>query len=369
MISIIVLPYSYPSRCGIWSRGYNDIKSLKKVGVSPTVFSSNIKKGTREKLSKEDDFEGIKIFRFPVLFSLGGTSMFFFFLRKLNQLNPEIVHVHGYRHPHCIQALFWSKLKRKKIFLTAHGPFGKDNKRSIHLKLFDLAYDLFIGWWELKLYDQIIAVADWEIEPLARRGAPKKKIVVIPNSIDDKFFENKIDLYKKGNFNAINVGRVERVKRLDVITRTAEKLKTMNFTIQGQHQDDSLEGIANTENLTIVNKGYNGAEDFIKIVKDQDIFILPSIRESFGIVGLEAMSQGLILVSSNTKGVSQYLKHEENGFIFNSKDELVLILNNIQSGKYDLIKIRKRGFNTSLEYSNEKIGEKLTEIYTKFTSS
>ena len=362
---IIITPFSYTSKCGIWERAASDVFVLKKQGYEVNVFSSNIKKGTTEILSNKEEYKGVKIFRFSVKLRPLGNSMFFFFLKNLRELNPDIIHVHGYRHPHCIQALFWAKLNKKKIILTTHGPFRKDSRRPFLHKLVDIIYDVFIGFWELRLYDQVIAVSKWELPFLIKRNASRDKISVIPNSINDEFF--KINPRARQSFNNIlYMGRVEKIKRIEWLIELAKKFPNLNFTIFGPDQDNSLNNILKVKNLKIINKEY-GIDDFINESKKNDIFILPSVRESFGIVGLEAMSQGLLLISSNTLGVKEYLINKKNGIIVNSFDELVISIKNLNS---DLVnEMIRNGIKTAKNYSVEKNSQKLLKIYTKFTSS
>src|SRR5690606_41003555 len=97
---VILCPYSYPSQCGIWSRVFEYSKALKDKGYKVHVYSSNIIKGTSDKSSDYEEYQGINIHRFKVLFSIGGSALFWVFLKKIRKINPDIIHTHGYRHPH-----------------------------------------------------------------------------------------------------------------------------------------------------------------------------------------------------------------------------------------------------------------------------
>ena len=86
---LIITPYSYPSACGIWRRAEMDAEALISEGYDVTAFSSNILKGTNQKLSKFEEHAGIKIHRFRSWFSLGANSLFFFHFFKLIKLKPS----------------------------------------------------------------------------------------------------------------------------------------------------------------------------------------------------------------------------------------------------------------------------------------
>jgi glycosyltransferase involved in cell wall biosynthesis len=53
----------------------------------------------------------------------------------------------------------------------------------------------------------------------------------------------------------------------------------------------------------------------LQIMKQCDVLILPSISDGFGLVVLEAMSQGLTAIVSDHAGVSDVIAHGTNGFV------------------------------------------------------
>ncbi|MCA9387251.1 glycosyltransferase family 4 protein [Candidatus Dojkabacteria bacterium] len=364
---LTISPYTYPSACGIWRRVYLDAKSLISNGYQVTSFSSNIIKGTTQTSSESEELNGIKIFRFPVKFRLGGTSMFFFFIKKFREINPDIIHVHGYRHPHSLQGLILGKLMGKKVVLTSHGPFHKDPNRSIIMKLIDVIYDLLIGWWELRLYNKIIAIAEWEISELTRRGAPKSKIVLIPNGIGKEFELASVSPHEEKTNKVLYMGRIEQVKRPEKIIEVAKQLPNTQFTIHGPFQGFQFKD-ETPSNVILKDKSYEPSE-FIQEAKEHDIFLLPSVRESFGIVGLEAMSQGLILLSTRTRGVTQYLSDGENGFLADSAEEIKEKIEYIYANWEKMEIIRENAFDTIVPaYTQERLGHKLFEIYNNLES-
>ena len=88
----------------------------------------------------------IKIWRFKVLLSLGENALFWpQLIFGIFKLRPSIIHVHGYRHPHTLFALFAGKLIGSKVILTTHAPFNKDPRQKIHLKIFSFLFLLLIN--------------------------------------------------------------------------------------------------------------------------------------------------------------------------------------------------------------------------------
>lgn len=428
-----ILPYTYPSGCGIWSRALNDSIILTKQGYTLHAFSSNLLKGTRQKLAKHEEYSNIKIHRFPILLKLGGSAMLFSFFREFFKVNPDIVIVHGYRHPASLLGLILGKLSRKKVFMTTHAPFGKDTRRSIFMKLIDVAYDILIGWWELRLYNKIIMVAKWEEEVLKKRfKLSSKRLIHISNSIAEEFIENsgkalkeRVELISfslpyrhyvtpplqgegqvgrnpsltEGSFgdklqrhlhnwgnegiangaktppfikegkgglfpivhSAFYMGRIDPTKRPEWVLSAAKELSDYNFYIGGPINNyDKFE--SNLKNVEIENFVYQKV-DFINKAKNNLIFLMPSVRETFGLTMVEAMSQACIVISSDTKGAREFIVDGQNGFIVKSPEEMVEKLKQIEKmSKEDIIKLIKSSVETAKKYDSRVIGEKLVEL-------
>jgi glycosyltransferase involved in cell wall biosynthesis len=372
---LIICPYSAPSACGIWVRVLSDAKALQKAGCEVHVFSSNIIKGTNQTSGDYEEIEGIKIHRFKVKFKLGGTSMFWFFYKKLKEINPDIIHTHGYRHPHSLQSLIIGKLLKKKVFITTHGPFEKDKNRSTFMKLIDFLYDkIFWGWWELKSYNKVIRIADWEISFLKQFGV--KNSILIPNGIKSSFYNN-VKAKDNPTKRLFYMGRIDAVKRIEWIIDAAKALPEYQFMIKGPIQypgytkravgnETEISNIqfldSNLPNLFIENTKYS-PEEFIHEADQSDIFLLSSTRESFSQVAIEAMSRGVVVISSNTKGPNEFIKTGINGFIVNTADEMIEAIKAIYVNWNEYLKISQNAIETAKNFNEEITTKKLIELY------
>ena len=61
-------------------------------------------------------------------------------------------------------------------------------------------------------------------------------------------------------------------------------------------------------------------EDLLVEYRSSDIFIMPSFNETFGLVYIEALSQGLPIIYSKGQGVDGYFEEGEVGFGCNPND-------------------------------------------------
>ncbi|MEO6729058.1 MAG: glycosyltransferase family 4 protein [Candidatus Dojkabacteria bacterium] len=362
---LLIAPYSFPSACGIWARVYSDAKVLRDAGFDITVYSSNRIKGTSLKSGKRDTYEGINLRRFRVLLSLGENALFWpqmFF--SILRLRPSIIHVHGYRHPHTLFGGIAGKLIGSKVILTTHAPFDKDPRAPFYLKAFDKLYDLLIGWWQLRWFNKVIRITDWEVPFLKKLGY--KNAVKIPNSINPIFLQDSTSNKKPATKKLLYMGRIDPVKRLEWMLYAAEKLPNYKFKIRGPVQGyNKFE--SKSENLVVENEKYK-PEEFINELKESNVFILPSIRESFGIVALEAMAMGNILIASDAKGPMEYIVDGVNGFIIKDKESLVEKIEYIYNNWNSMSDLINKGKLTASEYSEDKIGKLLLELYITLVS-
>lgn len=62
----------------------------------------------------------------------------------------------------------------------------------------------------------------------------------------------------------------------------------------------------------------------VKLMKDADVFVMVSRNETFGLVYVEAMSQGCIAIGSKGEGIDGFIIDGENGFLVESADSEAL---------------------------------------------
>lgn len=71
--------------------------------------------------------------------------------------------------------------------------------------------------------------------------------------------------------------------------------------------------------LNVINNvhllGYITREEVVKRLQSNDVFVMISRAEAFGLVYLEAMAQGLITIASREEGFDGVIEHGKNGFL------------------------------------------------------
>lgn len=122
------------------------------------------------------------------------------------------------------------------------------------------------------------------------------------------------------DFLITSIGRLIKIKGLQYLLQAMHKLenKRLKLLVMGDGPEKKtlkmlskklgLEGQA--EFL-----GFVGGERKYQYLSVSDLFVLPSLKEAFGIVFLEAMHCGLPVITTTTGGQTDFLKDGENGFL------------------------------------------------------
>ncbi|MBP5403808.1 MAG: glycosyltransferase family 4 protein [Elusimicrobiaceae bacterium] len=134
-----------------------------------------------------------------------------------------------------------------------------------------------------------------------------QKTTVIPNGLENFWHQNrgnpKTVIHRPLKF--LCVGKIDTNKNILCVLLAMEKLKLQgidsSLTVIGQIVDKNVYAILKeNKNVTLVN--YLSKEELVKYYRENDIFIMPSIFESFGRVYAEAMSQGLPVIYTQGQG-------------------------------------------------------------------
>jgi glycogen synthase len=60
------------------------------------------------------------------------------------------------------------------------------------------------------------------------------------------------------------------------------------------------------------------------MLKKQDLFILPSRKEAFGLAIIEAMASGVPVIASSTEGPAEIITDQQNGLLFETENPVSL---------------------------------------------
>lgn len=146
----------------------------------------------------------------------------------------------------------------------------------------------------------------------------ERKMTVIPNGIDPLFLSHS-DCHEAGHdcIRLIYVGRMEANKNLEAILHTADRLQQtghrVSLRLVGEMTDRAFL-LPITQRPYVQHFPKCSHQDVIAHLRQADIFIMPSRKETFGLVYIEAMSQGLPVIYTRGQGIDGYFPEGEAGY-------------------------------------------------------
>lgn len=140
------------------------------------------------------------------------------------------------------------------------------------------------------------------------KDSVSKKSIVIRNGLESFWLNHKAEVRKIDDIRTINilcVGKIDKNKNIVTTMKAVEKLiikgYKVKFTIVGQVIDEDILTEINRSSFTDVID-YLPKEGLLEIYRKNDIYVMPSIYETFGRVYAEAMTQGLPVIYSRGQG-------------------------------------------------------------------
>jgi glycosyltransferase involved in cell wall biosynthesis len=131
---------------------------------------------------------------------------------------------------------------------------------------------------------------------------------------------------------------------------------------------EALVGLLNEINAPELIKqihltGYVVNDDLPAIYNQSDLFLYPSLRESFGIPMLEAMACGIPVITSNTSSMPEISGGAAILVDPFQPEELTFAINHVLSDQKLRLKLREAGFKQASQFSWQKMASKVLEIY------
>jgi glycosyltransferase involved in cell wall biosynthesis len=313
----------------------------------------------------------INISNYPSISSMKKTY------KLIKKVSPAILHTHGGT------AGFYGRIAaifnfKGALIHTYHGIHYLNFDRFLLKNIYTLI-DRFL----LRFTDCTICVAQNDFDTgIKSKVVKKEKSVIIHNGVDvDKFsigddnLDCKIKL-KKGNDSIIigSVGRLHYQKGYEyLIEASVSILKNYpqaKFVLIGDGElRDSLELSAKKKGVYNSFVFLGNQMDIPELLKQIDIFVLPSLWEGLPLVLLEAMAAKKPIVATDVNGIMEIIHSEEEGILVPSKNPAALssailrLLNNNELRE----RMAANGYIKVLrEFNLDKMIEKTESVYLKY---
>lgn len=359
---LMVGKYFYPVIGGVELHMQNLAYELVKKGHDVEVFSSNedFKDG---KLPAEDEVEGIKIRRFPNVFSL---------CKGILNSDHDVIHYHLFRKVYVDVSIIAGKIANKPLVFTPHCVYPP---QSLFMTIAKKVYDSGFGHLSLTLADKIIALTENDKNDIMAVGADPTKIETVPNSIRFEKFKNLVsgglfrNEYGVDKF-LLYVGRIDWNKGLEHVIQAMPNLKKLGlkFVIVGEDVgyraklDELINGLGVEQDVIFTGKI---SEDVLfSAYSACTLFILPAFYEGLPTVVLEAMAYKKPVVATRTGGTKYVIKHGYNGFLIEYGDPANIYGVVNEALNSDLAEMGENARkDVEANYTWERSAEKIERIY------
>jgi glycosyltransferase involved in cell wall biosynthesis len=288
--------------------------------------------------------------------------------------NVQIVHAHRYKE-NIIGALLAFKERRLKLVKTQHGQTetfpGLAGAKQWLAHTADRLTMRYAG-------DVVISVSS-HLTGYLKKYVSQDRIVVIPNGVDLARLRCNLSRAQAKEHLGIAeqvpvvgfVGRLERVKRLDIFVQTAgeilKQIPTARFVITGSGREEmSLRSLISDLELQdhFILLGYQ--RDSAAMLRAMDVLLITSDHEGLPMVLLEAMALGTAVVARKVGGIAEVLTDRQTGFLVDDQSPEALsgacveALKNTKKTEDVVCAARKLIETTFLAEQN---GERVLELY------
>ena len=311
--------------------------------------------------------EGVKVYELSSLpISKIGYLFTFPKIRKiLGEINPDILHAF-----HASSYGFLGAVSGFRPLIIS--TWGSDvlvfpDKTPLHK---------WILKWSLGRADMITATSHF-LQKEIERVVSGRKVELLPLGVDTELFKPSRQTSGR-KFIVVTVRNLERIYGLeyliDAFSNFSKDKSEVELNIIG---DGSLRKclVDRVSSLGITNKvrflGYLSQEQVAKELAKADVFVIPSLSESFGVAALEAASCGVPVIASNVGGLPEAVLDDKTGFLVvpgNSsaiQDKLDLLFNDMNLRRE--LGNAGRVFVLS-DYSWDLSGSKIEKLYKKLVT-
>ena len=304
---------------------------------------------------------------------------YFFHLKHkkiLNDINQRLSsHDYNCIHAHSLFSNGYIAMKTSEKTKTPYIVAVRDTDLNVFFKyMFHLRR---LGIRILEKADRIVFLSKTYKNTLLKKYVPvklqdtlSKKSIIIPNGIDEFWLKNKAQpkiLKDRNTVKILYVGAVQRRKNLITTAKAIEILnnKGINvvFTVVGKVVDQNIyKKVISFPN--VIYREPVQKEELIKIYRNNDIFVMPSITETFGLVYAEAMSQGLPVIYTKEQGFDGQFEEGVVGYHVNCFD-IYEISNRIEDIINNYSKISKNCIQKADAFDWNKIAQEYIKVYKK----
>ncbi len=277
----------------------------------------------------------------------------------------DLIDCQQFPYLHCIPVKIACMAKKTRFVITWHEAWG------------DYWYE-YLGWagffgrgierMVLHLTPDIVAVSGTTAEQLKALGV-RGTIGVIPNGVDVRYLATIDPDPEKADL--IFAGRLIREKHVDLLVRAVALLQTelpdLSLRIQGNGPEEvAIRALIQSRSLgdrIVLTPFSDSPETVISHLKAAHVCVLPSTREGFGMVALEALACGLpVITVDHPRNAIRELITEGTGFLCGLSEQELAAAIRAALARYP--EMRTACIASADQFDWDRIVDRLEDCYT-----
>ena len=293
------------------------VNSLSEKGLEVILVSL---KGEVETIGKIND--NVKVIYLPFGTKLGYYLNVFALKKIISKEKPDLINAHYASGYGTLGRL--SGFNKKLLNVWGSDVYDFPNESKLKKRIIEK---------NLKNYTAIASTSYCMAEETKKYLENKsKEIFITPFGVDTEKFKN-LNIEKKENEITIGIVKtltekygieylIKAIKELENIL-DIENYKKIRLLIYGKGElKNKLEDLTKELQIEdkVIFKGYISNEDVPKALNEMDIFVVPSINESFGVAAVEAMACEIPVIASSVGGLKEVIVDKETGYLVPKKD-------------------------------------------------
>lgn len=337
--------------------------------------------------SKTEYHDNIKIFRYGTNFRFASSNIAIGLFYKPLKNNVDLICVSYDIPPSPLAAILFAKLKKIPMILIYRGDWDDDYGnffRKLSIKILNKFSHILLSTATL-----IISSSKSYIEHSDHLKDYKEKIEVIPNAFDQREFTNLLSKHESRAKLGLDPNKKIILFFSYLYPHKNPEMVLKAFPKVLEHVPNSLllfagNGIMEKElkdlskdlglEMHVVFSGFINSKLRPFYYKSSDVFVLPSKKETFGNVIIEALYCGLPVIITDSCGCSDIIRETNGGIIIDNdlpygekieliSDSLIKLLNNPQESK----KMTNRGIKyikncLTIEKTTNKLEKSINSI-------
>ena len=316
-------------------------------------------------------------------------------LKEKAYQEADIIHFHQFHNANLSLPFLRKIASEKKVIMSLHDPWlltgrcvhfydcnkwkngcqGCPNLSSFFAMREDKCHDM----WNLKkqIFDEldidIVVSSDWMMNLVKQSPIFEniKKVHKIPFGIDEEKFNKVTNKEARKHFNIPDDSFVFFCRTQGEFKGTEyilEALKNLNVKENVTVITCEIKGLLNDvkDKYNIIDLGLIKDKEMIYAMNACDVFLMPSIAESFGLMAIEAMSCGKPVIVFDNTALPSVTHAPECGYLVKDKDanDLMKVMKHVIENPKEVKERGKKAISiVKKEYSLKVYNDKLNKLY------